>query len=96
MKYLLPVFLLFGLSVHAQESKLFTVDGKVETNYKVVLSWNEVFNSKSDNNILLLTSFDANPAKAEKGNIAMIVSTDNATGRRFVKGLSRITILQAN
>jgi len=65
-------------------------------NYKVIFSWNEVFNAKSENNILILTSFDADPAKAEKGNIAMITTSDAATGRRFVKGLSKISILQVN
>lgn len=64
--------------------------------YKVVFSWNEVFNAKSENNILILTGFVADPAKAEKGNIAMITTTDAATGRRFVKGLSKISIFKAN
>ncbi|WP_316838479.1 molybdopterin-binding protein [Pedobacter gandavensis] len=64
-------------------------------NYKVVLSWNEVFNSKNEG-ILILSSFDVDPTKNEKGNIAMIVTTDQATGRRFVKGLSKISILRVN
>ena len=65
-------------------------------NYKVVFSWNEVFNSKLENNILILTDFVADPAKAEKGNIAMITITDAATGRRFVKGLNKISIHKVN
>ncbi|WP_231625586.1 molybdopterin-binding protein [Pedobacter sp. R20-19] len=65
-------------------------------NYKVVFSWNEVFNTKSENNILILTDFVADPAKAEKGNIAMITTTDVATGRRFVKGLNKINIQKVN
>ncbi|MBB2148044.1 molybdopterin-binding protein [Pedobacter gandavensis] len=64
-------------------------------NYKVVLSWNEVFNSKNDS-VLILSSFDVDPTKKENGNIAMIVTTDQATGRRFVKGLSKISILRLN
>lgn len=165
MKYIIAILLLLNLSVNAQESKQFTVDGKVKQsitvdlntlkayktvsldsitiynhlmerkssiknvkgvllkdllakleidapspkvlseyylvctasdNYKVVLSWNEVFNSKTKNNFLILTSFEANPAKAEKGNIAMIAPGDEASGRRFVKGLSKITILRVN
>ena len=165
MKYLIPVLFLFGLSASAQESKTFTVEGKVKApmvvdlnalqvyktvsldsiviynhlmvrkssiknikgvplkellakieiiaenptvlseyylvctatdGYKAVLSWNEVFNSKTANNFLILTSFDTNPAKAEKGNIALIAPGDEASGRRFVKGLSKITILRVN
>jgi len=65
-------------------------------NYKVVYSWNEIFNSPTGNQLLVLTSYDANPAKAEKGNIAVITPGDFATGRRFVKGLSKISILQVN
>jgi hypothetical protein len=165
MKYLIPVLLLFGLSAKAQESKQFTVEGKVKKSlkvnlntlrayktiamdsiviynhlmerkssikkvngvplkellakveidaesprvlseyylvctatdgYKVVCSWNEVFNSKTSNNFLILTSFEPNPPKVEKGNIAMIAPGDEASGRRFVKGLSKITILRVN
>ena len=64
--------------------------------YKVVLSWNEVFNSKTANNFLVLTSFESNPAKTEKGYIALIAPNDIASGRRFVKGLSKISILRVN
>ena len=64
--------------------------------YKVVFSWNEVFNTKSENNILILTDFVTDPSKAEKGNIAMITTTDVATGRRFVKGLNKISIQKVN
>ncbi len=165
MKYILITFLFFGYSAHAQESKQFTIEGKVKQpmtvdlntlkayktvsldsitifnhlmvrkssikkvkgillkdllakveitaespkvlseyylvctatdGYKVVLSWNEVFNSKTKNNFLILTSFQPDPAKAEKGDIALIAPGDEASGRRFVKGLSKITILRVN
>jgi hypothetical protein len=65
-------------------------------NYKVVYSWNEIFNSETGKHILVLKSFDADPAKTEKGNIALITPSDQATGRRFVKGLNKISILQVN
>lgn len=65
-------------------------------NYKVVYSWNEIFNSSNGDQILVLKSYDTDPSKAEKGNIAIITPTDFATGRRFVKGLSKISILQVN
>lgn len=65
-------------------------------NYKVVYSWNEIFNSSTGNQVLVLKSYDTDPSKAEKGNIAIITPTDFATGRRFVKGLSKISILQVN
>ncbi len=64
--------------------------------YKVVYSWNEIFNSPTGNQLMVLTSYDTDPIKAEKGNIAVITPGDFATGRRFVKGLSKISILQVN
>ncbi|GGH01529.1 MULTISPECIES: molybdopterin-binding protein [Pedobacter] len=65
-------------------------------NYKVVYSWNEIFNSPTGNQLMVLSSYDTEPAKAEKGNIAIVTPSDFATGRRFVKGLSKISILQVN
>ena len=65
-------------------------------NYKVVYSWNEIFNSPIGNQLMVLSSYDTEPTKAEKGNIAVITPSDFATGRRFVKGLSKISILQVN
>jgi hypothetical protein len=65
-------------------------------NYKVVYSWNEIFNSPTGNQLMVLINYDAVPAKTEKGNIAMITPGDFATGRRFVKGLTKISILQVN
>ncbi|WP_354303869.1 molybdopterin-binding protein [Pedobacter sp. UYP1] len=65
-------------------------------NYKVVYSWNEIFNSETGNHILVLSSFETNSAKTEKGDIALITTSDIATGRRFVKGLIKIDILQVN
>lgn len=165
MRYITLIILLFSLNAHAQESKQFTIEGKIKNpttlnlsnlkefkslsldsmvvfshlmqrkssiknikgvllkdvlskieiettspkvlseyyivctatdNYKVVFSWNELFNSETGKHVMILTAFDANPAKNEKGNIALISPTDEATGRRFVKGLSKITILQVN
>lgn len=64
-------------------------------NYKVVFSWNEIFNTKNEHQVLVLLDFKADPEKGEKGNIAIITPSDIASGRRFVKGLSKISILQA-
>ncbi|RNL55927.1 molybdopterin-binding protein [Pedobacter jejuensis] len=165
MKYLTIIILLFASKSYAQESKQFTIDGKIKNTlsldlgalkdfksvkldsmvvfnhlmqrksviqningvllkdvlskveilsespkklseyyivctatdgYKVVFSWNEIFNTDLGKHIFVLTSFDVNPSKIEKGNIASISPTDYATGRRFVKGLNKISILQVN
>lgn len=65
-------------------------------NYKVVFSWNEIFNTETGKQVLVLISFKTNPAKGDNGNIALISPKDEATGRRYVKGLSKISILRAN
>ena len=165
MKYIAIALLFFGFTAQAQESKQFTIEGKVKNaltvtladlkqyksvsldsmaifnhlmqrkssiknikgvllkdilskieidtdspkklseyylvftatdNYKVVYSWNEIFNSPTGSQLLVLSSYDTDQAKAEKGNIAIITPSDFATGRRFVKGLSKISILQVN
>jgi hypothetical protein len=41
-------------------------------NYKVVYSWNEIFNSPTGNQVLVLTGYNTNPTKIEKGNIAIL------------------------
>lgn len=56
--------------------------------YKVVYSWNEVFNSSTGNNIYLI--------KEKNGeSLSALCTTDAMTGRRYVQGLSSITIKRA-
>ncbi len=69
---------------------------KANDGYKVVYSWNEIFNSPTGNQVMILTSYETDPEKKQGGNIAIISPTDRETGRRFLKGLSSITIFQVN
>ncbi len=62
--------------------------------YKVVFSWNEVFNSANGDQALLVTELNGSPAEALKENIMLVTATDNATGRRYVKHISKILIQQ--
>jgi len=62
--------------------------------YKVVFSWNEIFNSPTGDQALILTEINGNVAITQKEGIILITPTDKATGRRYVKNLSRITIHQ--
>lgn len=53
--------------------------------YKVVYSWNEIFNSATGDNIYLI--------KEKNGeNLSSITISDKMTGRRYIQGLSMITI----
>ena len=63
-------------------------------NYKVVFSWNELFNSETGNHVIVITAADGKPSKDSGDRIAILSAADHATGRRFVKGLTRIIIEQ--
>ena len=61
-------------------------------NYKVVFSWNEIFNNSSGKSVCILTGHDGKPASVLDNRIALICPNDDATGRRYVKGLQKISI----
>jgi hypothetical protein len=61
-------------------------------NYKVVFSWNEIFNSATGKSVYLLTGHDGKPASALDNRIALVSPKDEMTGRRYVKGLQKIVI----
>jgi hypothetical protein len=53
--------------------------------YKVVYSWNEIFNSATGNSIYIVKEKDGT-------NLSSITPSDIATGRRYVQSLASITI----
>lgn len=61
-------------------------------NYKVVFSWNEIFNNASGQSIYIITEQDGKPASTLDNRIALISSKDQMTGRRYVKGLQKIIV----
>jgi len=61
-------------------------------NYKVVFSWNEIFNSAVGKSVYILTGHDGKPASALDNRIALVSPKDQMTGRRYVKGLQKIII----
>lgn len=62
--------------------------------YKVVFSWNEIFNSPTGDHVLLLTAVNGASTISQKEGIILLAPTDKATGRRYVKNLSKISIQQ--
>jgi hypothetical protein len=60
--------------------------------YKVIFSWNEIFNSVAGNQVMILTSKNGTNIAQLDDRIALVSPTDKATGRRYVKWLSRIII----
>lgn len=61
-------------------------------NYKVVYSWNEIFNSPTGDNLFLITSRDGKKLKDMEERILILTPTDFKTGRRHIKGLSKILV----
>lgn len=61
-------------------------------NYKAVFSWNEIFNSNTGKSVYIITGQDGKPASALDNRIALISPKDDATGRRYVKGLQKIVV----
>jgi len=61
-------------------------------NYKVVISWNELYNSIVGESIMIITEADGKTAGQLEDRIALLSAADKATGRRYVKGLQKIVV----
>ena len=61
-------------------------------NYKVVFSWNEIFNNDTGKSVYIITAQDGKPATGLDNRIALIAPKDQMTGRRYVKGLQKIIV----
>ena len=62
--------------------------------YKVVFSWNEIFNSAIGDKAMIVTEKDGRSGTMQEDKIVLISPADIATGRRYVKGLNKIIIEQ--
>lgn len=60
--------------------------------YKVVYSWNEIFNNPSGDRIFLVTEKEGKPITDMEDRILMINTSDFKTGRRHLKGLDKIRV----
>lgn len=60
--------------------------------YKIVYSWNEIFNTETGNHIFWVTEKNGNRGKNLKEKMLTITPTDFKTGRRYIKGLTSITV----
>ena len=63
-------------------------------NYKVVFSWNEIYNSPGGEQIFIITGADGKTGDQMQDRIAILSAADKATGRRYVKSLQKIVIGQ--
>ncbi|HCL06129.1 MAG TPA: molybdopterin-binding protein [Chitinophagaceae bacterium] len=60
--------------------------------YKVVFSWNEIFNSAIGKELIVITEADGVKANVLPQRIAIVSPADIATGRRYVHGLQKVVV----
>ena len=65
-------------------------------NYKVVFSWNELFNNDLGKAIYVITESDGKGIALLEDRIAIISPGDYTTGRRYVQCLQKISIERVN
>jgi hypothetical protein len=64
--------------------------------YKVVFSWNELFNTAAGNTVYIVVSKDHKPIDTLDESILLISTADVRTGRRYVKNLQSIIVRRAD
>lgn len=60
--------------------------------YKVVFSWNELYNTDIGKTVYLLTQIDGKPLKDIEQRMVLLCVADFKSGRRYVKSLDRIEV----
>lgn len=60
--------------------------------YKVVFSWNEIYNSELGNNFFIITEMEGKPLNDISQRILFISTADFKPGRRYIKGLEKIEV----
>lgn len=60
--------------------------------YKVLYSWNEIFNTPVGDQVYVLTKADGVGLETMEQRIAVVSMSDVRTGRRYVKGFNKITV----
>jgi len=60
--------------------------------YKVVYSWNELYNTETGNNVFIITTKNGVKLNAMPESIQIVSPLDFKTGRRYLHNLSKIII----
>ena len=66
-----------------------------EDQYKVVYSWNELFNTNVGNGVFIVLTRDGKQLADDEDGLLMISRGDEKTGRRYVKNLQTIQVKRA-
>lgn len=76
---------------HDDTKKMFLV-ASAGDGYKVVFSWQEIFNSPVGGGVLILFEKDGEPLDRERKRVDLISAQDIFMGSRYVKGLTNIEV----
>ncbi|MBL7847936.1 MAG: hypothetical protein JNL40_10735 [Cyclobacteriaceae bacterium] len=91
--------LLSGVTIKSESPKVlseFYFTFIASDGYTVVYSWNELFNSPNGENCYLIVEKDGKKLFEMPERMLVITPTDFKTGRRHIKGLSRISVARAS
>ena len=61
-------------------------------NYKIVFSWNEIFNTETGNNMYIITEEGGRKIREMYTRIPIICTTDFKAGRRDLKNLQKVIV----
>ena len=76
---------------HDDTKKMFLI-ASADDGYKVVFSWQEVFNTPVGGGILILLEKEGKPLDPERKRVDLISTEDYFMGSRYVKGLTNIEV----
>lgn len=65
---------------------------KASDGYKVVFSWNEIYNTEMGNSFYIITELKNQKLASIKQRIMFLSPKDLKSGRRYIKGLERIEV----
>jgi len=79
---------------HNDTKKMFIVVS-AHDGYKVVFSWQEIFNTAVGGGVMILLERDGKFLDGEQGQLELISAEDYFAGSRYVKGLKNIEVVLA-
>jgi hypothetical protein len=65
---------------------------KASDGYKVVFSWNEIYNTEMGNSFYIITELKNQKLSSIKQRMMFLSPKDLKSGRRYIKGLERIEV----
>ena len=95
MKGILLKYILSKAEIDAENPKVlseFYFEFVATDDYKIVFSWNEIFNTQTGNNIYIIMEEGGKDIREIDGRISIVTLTDFKTGRRHISNISKIIV----